>query len=319
MDRKILKTFLVLLLIAVVEIIIYYAVIVDKKTSTEARYKLDVDAMKLNQEKDKKKLNDDFEKDKYFATGKDAYERIYNSKQNDLVDLIQKLASEAFPNNWRIEVKVEEFTNMILLVQVDTNTPEPDFADIVKYITPVINCSKKYLRNVAVYNRKHQCFLFFDEATLEELMKNHTLSNKTISDTKNKGVAFTRYNAIKIDFREENGHMFIPVTVLGSDGSYELVMMLDTGASVTVISKELAQKTGHENLNNTPTKTFSTANGLMSCPIVQRELVVGDLDKKQSVAVNLSPSDDTNLLGVDFFESKGYIIDSSSKCIYVWM
>jgi len=316
MDRKIFKTFLVLLLIGIVEIVIYFAVLEYKKTSIEAKYKLDVDVIKLNQEKEKKKLNDDFEKNKYLATGKDAYERIYNSKQNDLVDLIQRLGSEAFPNNWRIEVKVEEFTNMILLVQVDTNTPEPDLDKTVKYIIPVINSSEKYLKNVAIYNRKHQCFLFFDEDALVELLKSKTLSDKTVSDVKNKGVAFTRYNAIKIDFQEKYGHMFIPVTVSGAYGSYECTMMLDTGASMTVISVELAQKTGREDLNNISRKTFSTARGLMSCPIVQRELVVGSLDKKQSVAVN--PSDDTNLLGVDFFESNGYIIDNSSKCIYVW-
>jgi predicted aspartyl protease len=316
MDRKILKTFSLLLLIGVIEIVIYFAVLGYKKTSIEAKYKLDVDVIKLNQEKEKKKLNDDFEKNKYLATGKDAYERIYNSKQNDLVDLIQRLGSEAFPNNWRIEVKVEEFTNMILLVQVDTNTPEPDFAEIVKYIIPVINCSEKYLRNVAVYNRKHQCFLFFDEDALGELMKSQTLSDKTVSDIKNKGGVFTRYNAIKIDFQEKYGHIFIPVIVSGEYGSYECTMMLDTGASMTVISVELAQKTGREDLNNISRKTFWTAKGLMSCPIVQRELVVGSLDKKQSVAVN--SSDDTNLLGVDFFESSGYIIDNSSKCIYVW-
>ena len=280
MNRRILKIFLVLLLIGIVEIVVYFAVLGHQKTSIESKYKLDLDVIKLNQEKEKKKLNDDFEKNKYLATGKDAYERIYNSKQNDLVDLIQRLASEAFPSNWRIEVKVEEFTNMILLVQVDTNA-EPDFTEIMKYIIPVINSSDKYLTNVAVYNKKHQCYLFFDKNALAELMKDQTLSDQTISEVKNQGIAFTRYNAIKIDFQEKYGHIFIPVTVSGADGSYECTMMLDTGASMTVISVELAQKTGREDLNNISRKTFSTAKGLMSCPIVQRELVVGSLDKKQ--------------------------------------
>jgi len=85
---------------------------------------------------------------------------------------------------------------------------------------------------------------------------------------------------------------------------------------MTVISLELAQKTGYEDLNEISRRTFSTAKGLMSCPIVQREVVVGDLYKKQKVAVNLE--DDSNLLGVDFFKSREYIIDIPSKCIYVW-
>jgi predicted aspartyl protease len=92
--------------------------------------------------------------------------------------------------------------------------------------------------------------------------------------------------------------------------------MLDTGASMTVISLELAQKTGQEDLNKTERRSFSTAKGLLSCPIVGREIIIGSLDRKQSVAVNLE--DNSNLLGVDFFESKGYIIDAASKSIYVW-
>ena len=89
-----------------------------------------------------------------------------------------------------------------------------------------------------------------------------------------------------------------------------------TGASMTIISFELAQKTGHEDLNEVARRTFSTVKGLISCPIVQREVIVGDIYKKQNVAVNLE--DDSNLLGVDFFESREYIIDNPSKCIYIW-
>jgi len=120
----------------------------------------------------------------------------------------------------------------------------------------------------------------------------------------------------KNDFQEINGHIFIPVIVVGEYGGYETIMMLDTGASMTVISLELAQKTGYEDLNNISRRTFSTANGLMTCPIVQREIVIVDLNNKQAVAVNLE--DDSDLLGVDFFESREYIIDSTSKCIYIW-
>jgi predicted aspartyl protease len=229
---------------------------------------------------------------------------------------MQKLALEAFPNNWKMDVKVEEFTNFILLVQVDVKSNEPAVTDIIKYLVPVLDNSGGYLKNVAIYNEKHQCYLFFDENALNGLIKNKNLGTNTINEVKRKGEGFLRYNAIKIDFQEEYGHIFIPVTVVGEYGSCETIMMLDTGASMTVISLELAQKTGHEDLNNISRRTFSTANGLMTCPIVQREIVIGDLEKKQAVAVNLE--DDSNLLGVDFFESREYIIDSTSKCIYVW-
>ena len=93
-------------------------------------------------------------------------------------------------------------------------------------------------------------------------------------------------------------------------------MMLDTGASMTVISLELAGKTGHEDLNFTKTKVFSTAKGLMTCPIVERKILIGGIEKKQKVAVNLE--DNANLLGMDFFRDKNYTVDFTSNCIYVW-
>lgn len=310
------KIFIVLVAIFAVEAGIYFIYKNYKISDVEQLYRQRMDTESFDEEKEKKKLNDEFEKDKYLATGKDAYERIYNNKQQDITDLVQKLALEAFPNSWNIEVKVEEFINVILLIQVDKTNQEPTANEIAKYLEPMLAFSGKYLKNVAIYNKKHQCYLFFDEYILGKIAKQQVLDDASITEIKRSGEDFTKYNAVKIEFQEQYGHMLIPVIVAGDYGSYECTMMLDTGASMTVISLELAQKTGREDLNNVTRKSFSTAKGLMSCPIVEREIVVAGLDKKQKVAVNTE--DDTNLLGVDFFEAKGYIIDNTSKCIYVW-
>ena len=316
MKNKFLKILVILLVILFLEIIVFFVLPYYQKNQLQDQFTLKIEMEKLNQEKEKKKLLDEFDKNKYLATGKNAYERIYNNKQSDIVGLIQELALEAFPNKWETEVKVEEFTNFILLVQFDVKNNEPAVTDIIKYLVPVLDHSGGYLKNVAIYNKKHQCYLFFDEDVLSKIVKNQNLSKNTINEARRKGEGFLRYNAIKIDFQVKNGHIFIPVTVIGEYGSYDTIMMLDTGASMTVISLELAQKTGYEDLNEISRRTFSTAKGLMSCPIVQREVIVGDLYKKQKVAVNLE--DDSNLLGVDFFESREYVIDIPSKCIYVW-
>ena len=316
MKNKFFKILIILSTILILEIIVFFVLTNYQTSQLRDQFALKINAEKLNQEKEKKTLEDEFEKNKYLATGKNVYERIYNNKQSDIVDLIQELALEAFPNNWEMNVKVEEFTNFILLVQVDVKSNEPAITDIIKYLVPVLDNSDGYLKNVAIYNKKHQCYLFFDENALKGLIKNKNLGTNTINEAKRKGEGFLRYNAIKIDFQEINGHIFIPVIVVGEYGSPKTIMMLDTGASMTVISLELAQKTGHEDLNEVARRTFSTAKGLMSCPIVQREVIVGDLYKKQTVAVNLE--DDSNLLGVDFFESREYIIDNPSKCIYFW-
>jgi hypothetical protein len=316
MKNKNLKLLTILLIILFIEIIVFFTLTYYQTNQLRDQFTLKSEMEKLNQEKEKKKLLDEFDKNKYLASGKNAYERIYNNKQSDIVNLIQKLALEAFPNNWKIDVKVEEFTNFILLVQVDVKSNEPAVTDIIKHLIPVLDNSDGYLKNVAIYNEKHQCYLFFDENALNGLIKNKNLGTDAINEAKRKGEGFLRYNAIKIDFQEINGHIFIPVIVVGEYGSDETIMMLDTGASMTVISSELAQKTGHEDLNEISRTTFSTVKGLISCPIVQREIIVGDTYKKQAVAVNLE--DDSNLLGVDFFESREYIIDNPSKCIYIW-
>jgi len=316
MKNKFLKILIILLVILFLEIIAFFVLTYYQTNHLKNEFALKIEVEKLNQEKEKKKLLDEFDKNKYLATGKNAYERIYNNKQSDIVGLIQELALESFPNNWKTETKVEEFTNFILLAQVDAKSNEPAVTDIIKYLFPVLDHSGGYLKNVAIYNKKHQCYLFFDEDVLIELKKNQNLSDNAINGARRKGEGFLRYNAIKIDFQVKNGHIFIPVTVVGEYGSYETIMMLDTGASMTVISLELTQKTGHEDLDEVSQRTFSTAKGLMSCPIVQREIIVGDLDRKQAVAVNLE--DESNLLGVDFFESREYTIDIPSKCIYVW-
>ena len=305
----------ILIIILFVEIIAFFVLTYYQANQLRDQFTLKSEMEKLNQEKEKKKLLDEFDKNKYLATGNNAYERIYNNKQSDMIDLIQKLALEAFPANWRIDVKAEEFTNFILLAQVEVKSNEATVTDIIKYLIPVLDNSDGYLKNVAIYNEKHQCYLFFDESALKGVIKTKKLGTNAINEAKRRGEGFLRYNAIKIDFQEEYGHIFIPVIVIGEYESYE-TFMLDTGASMTIISSEVAKKTGHEDLSEVSRETFSTIKGLISCPIVQREIIVGDTHKKQGVAVNLE--DDSNLLGMDFFESREYIIDNPSKCIYIW-
>ena len=225
MKNKNLKLLTILLIILFIEIIVFFILTHYQTNQLRDQFTLKSEMEKLNQEKEKKKLLDEFDKNKYLATGKNAYERIYNNKQSDIVDLIQKLALEAFPNNWKMDVKVEEFTNFILLVQVDVKSNEPAVTDVINYLVPVLDNSDGYLKNVAIYNEKHQCYLFFDENALNGLIKNKNLSTNVINEAKRKGEGFLRYNAIKIDFQEINGHIFIPVIVVGEYRSYETIMM----------------------------------------------------------------------------------------------
>lgn len=307
---------MILSAVLLLEFASFHILISWKKKALRNEYELKMKVTQLNYEKEKKRLNDEFEENKYLSSGKNAYERIYNRQEKDITNLIEELTKESFTNDWKSEVKVEEFTNFILLVQKVDGVDEPGVNEVKKLLIPVITYADPYLRNAAVFDKKHRCSLFFDERALDELRVTKTLTERTTIDTKIGAKTFARFNSIKIEFEKDNGHIFVPVIVSGEYGFYETTMMLDTGASMTVISSELAMKTGREDLNKVERRTFSTPKGSINCPIVERKVLVGDVEKKQLVAVNLL--ENINLLGVDFFEDKNYIIDEKSNCIFLW-
>ena len=322
MMKRYLKTLVILLLIFVIEYITGEVWLKSKKDALRQKHANELTKIPLKHEIDKKALDDEFQKRKYLATGTDAYQRIYNTTNQNITELITRLAEESFPDDWRCEVKVDEFTNFLLMVQTTVNDSENfknteyELNKLYKYIAPALTYTSNVLKNICVFDSKHRCYLFFDENALNELWTTKTLSQATRLDIINTGKHFTRYNSIKIDCNQQYGHIYVPVVVAGENGIYECMMMLDTGASMTIISLELAQKTGYEDLNRSRRQTFSTANGLLSCPIVTRSIIAGGIGGIQSVAVNLNDND--NLLGVDFFENRNYVIDASSGCIYVW-
>lgn len=110
--------------------------------------------------------------------------------------------------------------------------------------------------------------------------------------------------------------MFVPVTVYGNKGAAECLMMLDTGASVSVLPLEVIESTGSDDLIRAPTATFQTANGPRRYPLVERVLVVEGIESTLQIAV--SRQDALPLLGVDFFEGREYLIDSRSSALYIW-
>lgn len=300
----------------VIELTIYGGVYWVKINQLTGKYDHQILMERLNLEKKRISLLDEFERSKFAATGKDAFRRIYNSKRQDLPELIENLAQESFPHGWKIDVRVEEFTKTLLSVRPEGGTRQPHWNDIKKYLLPVLRHSDKYLENVAVYNEKQQCWLFLDEKLLHKLRIGRPLRKGELSKARRKGASFTRYNATKIPFQEIRGHIYLPVVISGPSGTLELTMMLDTGASMTVISQKIAKQTGLENLIEMPELTFSTVKGDLKVSIVERQVILGNVEQKTSVAV--TQQEGISLLGVNFFESKEYIIDTSSKSIYIW-
>ncbi|MFH1621703.1 MAG: retropepsin-like aspartic protease [Candidatus Omnitrophota bacterium] len=318
---KITKIKIVYLLISIflLEAAVFISIKQYRKGTITSKYNHKLDILKFEETKEKKKLMDRYEKEKYLATGRNAYERIYNKDNRDIVELIYNLSREALPASWNCEVKVEEFTNFILLIYLPYDSNQFKTTEGIKYALPIIKWSMPYLQNIAFFDNKHRCIFYLDENNISNLHRQGELVNKEIEQSKKRGEEFTLFNSISIPIKFINNHMFIPVTIYGDHGSHDELMMLDTGASLTMLPLKTIEETFNEGDNdkrNYEQETFSTANGLMTCFVLKRNIVVGGIDRFVRVAVN--ENDSSSLLGMNFFESKDYTIDTKSEYLYVW-
>lgn len=258
-------------------------------------------------------LEKEFEEKKYLASGRTPYDRIYNAPQEDLDALIQRLAQEALPDDWEAQVKVEEFNKFLLLVKGPSPQAAPEPEKVLEYLKPAWPYIKPYLRNLAIYDGRHTCRWFLTADVLT-VMDRSEIVGLPLANMKHNGQSFTDSNSLAIPFESAGGHMLVKAIVIGSNGRYEQVFLVDTGANMSMIGEGLAQVTGPESEGKT--KTFQTARGPIDCRVVTRTIRVGEIEVTQEVAVN--PVEDVALLGVSFFEGKSYLVDSSQKQLYVW-
>ena len=281
-------------------------------------------------------IETEFEEKKLLASGKTVFDRIYNTQDQSLDELITRIANEALPKNWTLDVKTEEFTHFILLIYLPHNAERASLAQVANYLEPVFDYCGFALTDVAIFDRTHKSYLFIDQEMMDdikglihrELAQRISIATNDVVEeepsqiqavverAKKQGNAFTRYNSSTIECEKQDSHLFLPMEISGSDGVVTTYALFDTGASSTMISSRGIRMTGHEDLINAPRRTFNTANGRMSCPIVFREVNIGGYRKKIGVAVN--QSDELSLLGMDFFESMNYIVDYQKSVIYIW-
>ncbi len=278
---------------------------------SQSRYQLEI-----NYKRKIRELEHEYEKKKHLATGETVFDRIFNTQGQSISDLIRHIAEEALPNGWSCEVKVEEFTHFILNIYLPHNKQQASPDQVVSYLDPVIKYCNWYLSNVAVFDRTHKSYLFFDKVILDEIDKNKKISLSLATRAEGQGAAFTRFNSTTIKCEKQESHLFLPIEVIGKSGIVTCYALFDTGASMTTLSGEAISKTGYDNLQTARRRSFSTANGWMSCPIVSREVNVGGFRKSIEVAVN--QQDELNLLGMNFFEGMDYIVDFQNCAIYVW-
>lgn len=263
-----------------------------------------------------RKLKDEYRQKKYLATGKTVYDRVFNTKDQTLVELIQRMAEESFPRGWSCHVRVEEFTQFLLLVYVPHNLDRVNAEEIVPYIVPIVKYCNWCLSDVAVFDSTHKSYLFFDNETLKHIEIEGQLTNTLLAKVKKQGESFTQFNSTTIQCEKFEQHLILPVEIIGPSGVETCIAFFDTGASTTTVSYPVISKTGQDDLLHARRETFNTANGLMSCPIVYREVNIEGFRKRIEVAVN--QNDEINLLGMNYFEGMKYIIDPQNACIYIW-
>jgi predicted aspartyl protease len=261
-------------------------------------------------------LEQEYEKKKHLATGTTVFDRIYNTQDQSIIDLIMHISREALPDGWSFDVKIEEFTHFILLIYLPHNSQQTPPDQIVSHLSPILKYCGWVLSDVAVFDRKHKSYLFFNNAMLREIEKGKKLSQSLLRRAEKYGQSFTRFNSVTIECFKYESHLFLPLEVIGANAVITCNALFDTGASTTTLSAEVVSKTGNDNLQDAPHRRFNTANGTMSCPIVKREVNVGGFRKDIEVAVN--QKDEVNLLGVNFFEGMEYIVDFKNSSIYVW-
>ena len=292
-----------------------------------SQFQRNCSAVRLAHERTREQLTGDYERRKYLASGGTVFERVYNRENQAIEDLVKGLAEEALPSEWGLRVVVEEFTHFLLLVHVDGERNSFEVHTFLNRILPLIEHASPYLGNVAVFDTRHTCFLFLDYKMLRTLGQSRTLHDRVIAQARQQGEAFERFNSIKIPSKSISGHIVLAVEVSGPGGVVQVPMMLDTGASTSLIGYEVARETGQEDLDLASTEVFSTVAGPARCSIVRRTLCVGGVQRTLQVAVPApsgtgvvrSPATaDVNLLGVDFLKGFDYLIDTRNECVYLW-
>lgn len=101
---------------------------------------------------------------------------------------------------------------------------------------------------------------------------------------------------VRIPLRDD-GHFWADVKVNGEDVRF----LVDSGATTTTISRQVADAAGIE--TGIRADIVSTANGTISMPRARASLVELGPIRRTDMAVNVHPSEELNVLGMNFLSS----------------
>ncbi|MCK4823112.1 hypothetical protein KA005_45550, partial [bacterium] len=217
--RKILP---ILLLIALAVWAVETLWIVQSNSSMPSQIKRQAEserkALMLQFANNERKLNDDYIQKKYLATGKTVYDRIFNAKEQTIVELIQRMAADSLPKGWKCDVRVEEFKHFILLVYLPHNLARAEATEVASYLIPIVKHCNFCLSDVAVFDYAHKSYLFFDNETLKHIEREGKLTDTLLGNVKQQGESFMRFNSITIKCDKHEQHLFLPIEITGRSG-----------------------------------------------------------------------------------------------------
>ena len=101
---------------------------------------------------------------------------------------------------------------------------------------------------------------------------------------------------VRIPMRED-GHFWVEAQINGRDVRF----LVDSGATTTTISRTVADAAGVQ--TGMRADIVSTANGTIAMPRARASLVELGPIKRMDMAVNVHPSEDLNVLGMNFLSS----------------
>jgi len=129
----------------------------------------------------------------------------------------------------------------------------------------------------------------------------------------------------KTIYHDENAIVIEGVAISGRYGRHKVDMMVDTGATTSIITRRAAERTGPFSIYGR-TRVGKLADGSKAeLPTTKRNLNVDNLKADLDVSVLSNYTDHIwedsasyNLLGLDFFDGYDFQIDTRKKRILLW-
>ena len=117
-----------------------------------------------------------------------------------------------------------------------------------------------------------------------------------------------------ITCKRAGDHLLVPVSLDIHGRSIQVEMVLDTGASITIVPYQEYQKGNAKPFSKLSRKKFETAKGTIYCYIDEVKVSTSAYSKTSLIGIS---NYDTPLLGVNYFQDNVFTVDVENECIYV--